>query len=225
MNSTVKSRKPRRTSAKAQRTQLLDAASEMLATGGSDALSVRKLATAVGTSTMAIYTAFGGKEGLIAALYEEAFERMAIMQESVPQPKNALEWLGGLGAAYRQFALEYPAYYALMISATLPLSQLHPTGKAPVARGIASQRAYMSLHESVSTCQEAGLIDPSVETDDLTSMFWATVHGHVSLELAGFHETTEEAARLFVLLTRNVVSGVLTPKGRKVWSSFAPNEG
>ncbi len=223
MNSKTMVRKPRRQSARAQRTQLLDAASDMLAAGGPDALSVRKLAAAVGTSTMAIYTAFGGKEGLIAALYEEAFERMAATQESVPRPDNPLEWLAGLGAAYRQFALDYPSYYALMISATLPLSELHDRSEKPVARGIASQRAYTSLHEAVNACQQAGLIDPTLATEDLTSVFWATVHGHVSLELAGFHETEETAARLFVFLTRNVVAGVLTKKGKAIWQQVGTN--
>jgi AcrR family transcriptional regulator len=223
MNSLAKTRKPRRISAHAQRTELLDAASEMLAKGGPEALSVRKLATAVGTSTMAIYTAFGGKEGLIAALYDEAFERMATTQESVPRPDNPLEWLAGLGAAYREFALKHPAYYALMISATLPLSELQPSEKEPVARGIASQRAYKSLDESVRACQQEGFIDPSMATEDLTAMFWATVHGHVSLELAGFHETVETAERLFVFLTRSIVSSVLSKKGQTAWRKIAPN--
>ena len=61
----------------AQREALLDAASEMLVHGGPDAISLRKLAARVGTSTMAVYTAFGGKDGLIAALFMEAFDRLA----------------------------------------------------------------------------------------------------------------------------------------------------
>ncbi len=61
----------------AQRDALLDAASEMLVHGGPDAISLRKLAARIGTSTMAVYTAFGGKDGLIAALFTEAFNRLA----------------------------------------------------------------------------------------------------------------------------------------------------
>src|SRR3569833_622612 len=40
----------------AQRAALLDAASRMLMHGGPDAISLRKLAAEVGTSTMAVYT-------------------------------------------------------------------------------------------------------------------------------------------------------------------------
>ncbi|HBM89094.1 MAG TPA: hypothetical protein DD437_11155, partial [Rhodobiaceae bacterium] len=120
MNSAQKDKikRPRRVSAHVQRTELLDAASDMLARGGPEALSVRKLASAVGTSTMTIYTAFEGKDGVIAALYEEAFARMAEFQEAVPEGKSPLEWLGGLGAAYRAFALQNSSYYALIMSET-----------------------------------------------------------------------------------------------------------
>jgi len=223
MNSTTTRRKPvgskpRRVSAEAQKADLLDAASEMLAKEGPSALSLRKLATAVGTSTMAIYTAFGGKDGLIAALYEEAFERMATMQESVPQLESPLQWLAGLGAAYRRFALDHPAYYALMISSTLPLSQWQSTDE-PVARGIARQRAYRFLEGCVSACQREGLIDPTIDTEEVTAIFWATVHGHASLELAGFHETEAIAERRFILLTRSVVASLLTTKGRAMWEA------
>ena len=69
----------------AQREALLDAASEMLMHGGPDAISMRKLAARVGASTMAVYTAFGGKEGLITALFEEAFDRLAAAQNAVPR--------------------------------------------------------------------------------------------------------------------------------------------
>ncbi|MEQ9520713.1 MAG: TetR/AcrR family transcriptional regulator [Parvibaculum sp.] len=231
MNTDTKLRKTRRISAQAQRTEILDAASEMLAKLGPDGLSVRKLATSLGTSTMVIYTAFGGKEGLISALYDEAYERMAEMQQNVPRPNNPLEWLARLGAAYRHFALTYPAYYALMISSTLPLPEIqtgHPaadpaTINEPVARGIARQRAYHSIEDCVSACQAAAYFDPALKPSDITAVLWATVHGHASLELAGFHATPEDAERAFLLLTSAILTGLLTRKGRTYWTKQQNN--
>ncbi len=222
MNSASKPKKTRRASAEVQRSELLDAASEMLATGGPDALSVRKLATAVGTSTMTIYTAFEGKDGVIAALYEEAFARMAEFQEAVPRPDNPLEWLAGLGAAYRRFALKHPSYYALIMSVTRPFSETPDPDAEPLARGIARQRSYRSLDEAVKGCQSEGYLPPKMGTDEITAVLWATVHGHVSLELAGFHESTDTADRRFLLLTRSLLWGLLTPKGQKVWKAMEP---
>ncbi len=215
-----KIRRPRRVSAAVQRTELLDAASDMLANGGPEALSVRKLATAVGTSTMAIYTAFEGKDGVIAALYEEAFSRMGDFQEAVPKGESPLEWLAGLGVAYRQFALKNPSYYALIMSETLPLSQFQGTDAEPLARGIARQRSYRSLFDAVSACKEQGLLSSDHATEEITAVLWATVHGHVSLELAGFHESEEAANSRFLLLTRSVLAGLLTKKGAQVWRSI-----
>lgn len=222
MNSSQKqkTRKPRRVSAEVQRTELLDAASEMLAKGGPEALSVRKLATAVGTSTMTIYTAFDGKDGVIAALYEEAFSRMGDFQEAVPKGESPLEWLAGLGAAYRQFALKNPSYYALIMAETLPLSELQGREGEPLARGIARQRSYRSLFDAVRACQKQGLLSSDHATEEITAVLWATVHGHVSLELAGFHESRDAADSRFLLLTRLVLVGLLTNKGKKAWTAL-----
>ncbi|AWZ01051.1 WHG domain protein [Rhodobiaceae bacterium] len=217
-----KTKRPRRISAEVQRTELLDAASEMLASGGPEALSVRKLANAVGTSTMTIYTAFEGKDGVIAALYEEAFARMADFQEAVPHGDSPLEWLGGLGAAYRAFALKNPSYYALIMSETLPISLFQKQDAEPLARGIARQRSYRSLFDAVSACQAQGFMSSNNETEEITAVLWATVHGHVSLELAGFHESQEAADSRFLLLTQSVLAGLLTAKGTKAWKAFAP---
>jgi AcrR family transcriptional regulator len=219
---TQKIKKPRRVSAAVQRSDLLDAASEMLAKGGPEALSVRKLATAVGTSTMAIYTAYEGKDGVIAALYEEAFARMAEFQEAVPRPDSPLEWLAGLGAAYRAFALKHPSYYALIMSETLPISEFQTPGAEPLARGIARQRSYRSLFEAVEACQKDRLMPSTLTTEEITAVLWATVHGHVSLELAGFHENRDAADARFLLLTRSVLSGLLTPKGQQAWKTLVP---
>ncbi len=225
MNSAQKEKikRPRRISAEVQRSVLLDAASEMLAKGGPEALSVRKLATAIGTSTMAIYTAFEGKDGVIAALYEEAFARMAAFQEAVSRPTSPLEWLAGLGAAYRAFALKHPSYYALIMSETLPISEFQTAGAEPLARGIARQRSYRSLHDAVEACQHDRLMSSTLHTEEITAVLWATVHGHVSLELAGFHENRDAADARFLLLTRSVLSGLLTPKGQKAWKALLPD--
>jgi AcrR family transcriptional regulator len=217
-----KTKKPRRVSAELQRSDLLDAASEMLAKGGPEALSVRKLATAVGTSTMAIYTAFEGKDGVIAALYEEAFARMAEFQEAVPRPDSPLEWLAGLGAAYRAFALKHPSYYALIMSQTRPISEMQSPNTEPLARGIARQRSYRSLSDAAEACQNGGLMSSGLSTEEITAVLWATVHGHVSLELAGFHENRKVADERFLLLTRSVLSGLLSLKGLQAWKTLVP---
>ena len=201
----------------AQRATLLDAASEMLMRGGPDAISLRKLAAKVGTSTMAVYTAFGGKEGLIAALFEEAFDRLAAAQRSVPKSPEPLLWLEGLGRAYRRFAIDNPSYYALMISVTMPVSEAvrheEPNDGVPPARRISGQAAYQYLLDAVEACIAEGSLPSDVEAQMIADALWATVHGLCSLELAGFHATSGEAEAHFTFACRAMLRGLMTQAG------------
>lgn len=203
----------------AQRAALLDAASEMLVHGGPDAISLRKLAARVGTSTMAVYTAFGGKEGLIAALFEEAFDRLAAAEEAVTEHEQPLLYLADLALAYRRFALGNPSYYALMISSTLPVpdSLRHgDTGDAnPAARGVTQHRSYQIMLDAVQKCVDEGSLPSEPGVDVLADALWAAVHGLCSLELAGFHDSAEAAETRFNVTTGAILRGLLTPKGLK----------
>ncbi|NIJ40196.1 AcrR family transcriptional regulator [Parvibaculum indicum] len=199
----------------AQRQALLDAASEMLVHEGPGALSLRKLAKKAGASTMAVYTAFGGKDGLMEALFEEAFDRLAQMQASVPHAPDPMIWLADLGAAYRAFALANPAYYALMISVTMPLTEHVTEGEdAPPARSISHHPAYSYLHHAVEACIEAGLFREGLAAGDVADMLWAHVHGLCSLELAGYYANEKAAQARFDLSSETIMRGLVSEKGR-----------
>jgi len=75
-------------------TALVDEAGQILSKEGAAALSLRRLATATGTSTMAVYTLFGDKQGLFAAMYRAGFERlgatMTAAVEATDDPLTAL---------------------------------------------------------------------------------------------------------------------------------------
>ena len=101
-------------SADALRDALLDAAGRLLTDEGPHALSTRRLTEAVGTSTQSIYTLFGGKEGLIRAMYREGFTRLSARMLDVPTTDDVLADLRGLGYAYRAAAHAGPHFYAVM---------------------------------------------------------------------------------------------------------------
>lgn len=209
----------------AQRDALLDAASEMLMHGGPDAISLRKLATKVGASTMAVYTAFGGKEGLITALFEEAFDRLAAAQQAVPRDPEPILWLANLSRAYRDFALKNPSYYALMISATLPvpaaLRHNEPAPDEPAARSIARHPSYQNLLDAIEACIAEGSMAADADPAVIADALWATVHGLCSLELAGFHLSAEAAEKRFSVTAGAILRGLLTPKGLAKYESFS----
>ena len=64
--------------------RILEAASELLSEEGASALSVRRIATAAGCSTMGLYSRFGGKDGVVDELYVEGFERLIDGDEGEP---------------------------------------------------------------------------------------------------------------------------------------------
>src|SRR2546423_13199534 len=93
------------------RVAMLDAAGALLHAEGPQALTTRRLADAVGTSTQAIYTLFGGKEGIVRAMYVEGFDRLEQELAAVDAAESPSDYLLGLGRAYRKAALRSPHYY------------------------------------------------------------------------------------------------------------------
>src|SRR5262245_29322108 len=96
------------------RTRLLDAASRVLAAEGPAAVSIRRVASEVGTSTTAIYSLIGSKEELVRQMYLEGFRRFAQHLDGVPEHPDPLEHLAALGDAYLENAIENPSLYLVM---------------------------------------------------------------------------------------------------------------
>lgn len=100
---------------------LLDAAEDLLAAGGPDAVSVRAVAGAVGVSTRAVYSLFGGKEGLIQSLCERGFVLLEGLVAAVPATDDATGDLVEVGiAGFRRFATSRPQLFRLTFERSTP---------------------------------------------------------------------------------------------------------
>lgn len=153
----------------ALRVRLLDRAGELLSSAGPEALSLRRLAADVGTSTTAVYSLFGGKAALVRELYVAAFQRFGARLGEVTRTGEPAEDLVQLGLAYRLAALAEPHLYSIMF--TKAVAGFEPDHHA----------AEHVLGPLVDIGRQAGLSDP--ETAAMT--VWGLVHGLVSLELNG----------------------------------------
>ncbi|MFC9588657.1 TetR/AcrR family transcriptional regulator [Streptomyces sp. NPDC056944] len=169
----------------AVRTTILDRAIALLVAEGPAALTMRRIATDIGASTKVLYTMFGGKEGLLDALYREGFARLRRAQEGVPRGDDPLAHLTALGAAYRRHALAEPAYYRVMFE--LPVPGFRPGPEALAA----ADTAFEASTAAVAACMAAGALRPG-DPRELAKILWAASHGAVSLEIAG-HFAPEEA--------------------------------
>jgi len=96
---------------------LLSAARQIFESEGLPALSVRRVAEAAGCTTMQVYSRYGGKDGLVQALFDEGFEALAAAQLAVPASLPPAERVRRLCREYLRVAAERPHHYALMLGA------------------------------------------------------------------------------------------------------------
>src|SRR5207248_521667 len=62
---------------------ILGAASRILSEEGAGALTVRRIASEAGCSTMGLYSRFGGKDGVVDELYVEGFRELCESMSSI----------------------------------------------------------------------------------------------------------------------------------------------
>lgn len=189
-----------RTADPAVRVALIETAARLLADEGLGALSLRRVAREVGTSTTAVYTHFGSKDDLVAAIVREAFTRLGAELAAVARTDDPVADLVGAGLAYRRNALANPDLYRVMFDRN-PIDLADPTDGDDGDVGLS---AFAALTDAVARCVEPGILEG--EPARLALRIWAAAHGAVSLELAGFLGDDGEA--VFTTTAAAVVTGL-----------------
>jgi AcrR family transcriptional regulator len=170
------------------RRRLLEAAALLLDEEGPNALTARRLASTAGTSTMAVYTHFGGMPALVREIVVEGFRRLAEHVTDHPRTDDAVDDLAEMAFAYRANALENPHLYSVMFGAT----SLGGYTPAPEERAVGLY-TFAVLADAVERAMEMGALrrdDPQLVAQQL----WTAMHGHVMLELAGLRIGTTDSA-------------------------------
>jgi len=175
------------------RDEMLHAAVGLLDEHGPDALQTRKVAGAAGTSTMSVYTHFGGMQALIAEVAEEGLRQFDAAL-TVPQTADPVADLFAIGAAYRRYAIERPHMYRLMFGSTSAHginAPAHNVLTLTVAEVEQRYPSFAHVVRGVHRCMLAGRISADGDADAAivatAAQFWALTHGFVMLELAGYY--------------------------------------
>jgi AcrR family transcriptional regulator len=93
---------------------LLNAAEQMIETDGPDGLSLRRIAEQTQTSTRAVYSLFGSKDGLVAALAHRAFVMLGAGIRTLPASADPAADLVEAGVVvFRRFAVDHPSLFSL----------------------------------------------------------------------------------------------------------------
>ena len=165
---------------------LLEAAGRLLAEEGPEALSTRRVAQEVGTSTTAVYNLFSDKSGLLQAMFLAGFARLAEEFATVPRDGDPESDLLALAYAYRTAARANPNLYELMFGR--PIANFRPD-QAALAQ---IQGTFDTLVSAVARCIDAGRFAPA-DPLDIAVHLNALVHGLASQELQGFLGDSDRA--------------------------------
>lgn len=159
------------------RKKLCDAAERLVADGGPDALSVRSVAREAGTTTRAVYSLFGSRDGLVAALAQRAYELVYERIEEVPESEDPAADLMAIGFVFREFVREHPALYRIAWQRVVGLEP---------ERGLteARERAFTQLQGRVRRLKDAGLLGRKSVRQGAVEVI-ATFEGLANAELRG----------------------------------------
>lgn len=194
------------------RSRLLNAALQALEDGGPEALQARKLAAQIGTSTMAVYTHFGGMPGLIEELVREGFVRFGQHLAGVPETGDAVADLCGLGLAYRDYALGHPQRYRLMFGLAAPNIPVRgkqdlTTEGSPTSMPEAAA-TFETLVAAVRRVADAGRIQDA-NAVAVAGQAWSMTHGYVLLEMTGaFGHDHNGPTRILAPMMRHLLVGL-----------------
>jgi AcrR family transcriptional regulator len=170
------------------RTRLCQAAEQLFAEQGIEAVTMRQLAVALGVSPMTPYRYFRDKDEIIDAVRTSAYNRFAdALEAAFGSRSDPVERSIAVGEAYLDFAVSQSRSYALMFN----MADM----KAPPSEGLlaAGERAKECQFRHVQGLIDAGVIAGDVS--DFGNIFWALVYGFAGLILLG-QMTPEEGRRL-----------------------------
>ena len=160
------------------RAALLDTTRSVLAQVGIEGLSLREVSRQAGVSHAAAYNHFRDKAGLVRAVVDAAFARLAAtMQDARASTSDPLLALERIGIAYVEFAYTNASDFKIMFRPEL-------CGIADPAAARDDDEAYRILIATITDSQSAGAITGGAP-EPLVLAAWSMVHGLASLIVDG----------------------------------------
>ena len=171
--------------------RILRAARTLFEGGGADAVSMRRVADAVGLTPMAIYRHFPNREALLKRIGDDSFDEIARHWIARSQGGDVLARVIGLQRIYLDYALSHPHLFDHAFSARRADARKYPddfrAGRSPTLTVAA---------EAVAEAMQAGLLRQD-DAWDVAMTLWAHTHGLVALYRAGRFSYDEAQFRTF----------------------------
>jgi AcrR family transcriptional regulator len=180
----------RRARERAARRQLITTTARKVAEEeGWDAVTTRRLSTEIEYSQPVLYKHFSGMDGIVAAVAVQGFGELAAALSAARRgATDAQDALARVTHAFIGFAHDNPALFDAMF--------IRPTTVRFAAEDTPEElnTAFAELRAAVE------MVAGTRDADTLTEVFWAALHGLVTLDRAGRLRPDYQAARVDLLL-------------------------
>ncbi len=173
----------------ARRRLIVGTARRLAESEGWDAVTTRRLSTEIEYSQPVLYKHFTGMEQIADAVALDGFAELAEAIRAAHSDTGAAgDTLTRIARAYLDFARDNPAVYDAMFT--------RATGLRFAAEDTPPQliAAFAALHQGV------GMVAGEQDTDTLTEVFWAALHGLVTLGRTGRLRPAYDSERLELLV-------------------------
>ena len=169
------------------RERIIDAARELFAAEGYDAVTMRRVAEQIEYTVPIIYQHFADKASLIREICHRDFREFAATFQELREVSDPIERLRHMGERYIEFGLKHPNHYRLMFMTPLPSDGTvkREEMKDVEAKGKPELDAYAFLRAAVADAFRQGrfrkeLTDPAL----VAHVLWQGMHGVVSMHIA-----------------------------------------
>jgi len=185
--------------------RIAQAALELLMEGGSGAVTMRRVAAAVGVTPMAIYHHYPNREALLVAATEQEFEALrGVLEGRRTTGLRGAELVVEMLLGYVDYALERPRVFRYLFNQPRPGARRFPDD----FRGRQSPTLTLLADEV-----EAEMAAGRMKADDewaVALQLWALVHGYAEFYLGGRMALEVEPFRALVRAgLRRTLDGLL----------------
>jgi len=158
--------------------RIAEAAMRILAKEGADAVSMRRIARAIGITPMAIYHHFPDRDALLQAITAREFDRLAALMAAHPAEIGENSFTRILDF-YIDYAFQNPRVFDYLYSHPRPGARQFPKD----FRERQSPTMNRTVDELTSAIKSGVLRKDDIW--ELGMMIWALIHGYVALYRAG----------------------------------------
>jgi AcrR family transcriptional regulator len=156
----------------ATRSEILEAAREVMRQQGVAGLSLRDLGEKVGLRAQSLYSYFDSKNAIYDALFQQGATELLERTVALERADDAQVNVRRIARLFFDFCLEDPARYQLLIQRTIPDFEPSPEAFAPSIQSLQRLREALaaagSEHESeldLFTGLVTGLVDQQISND------------------------------------------------------------